>query len=649
VKHAAAVVLVLLACSGEGFAWARSQSQETRLAQAERAYRTGQYDEAINIQRQLTASDTSPVAARRGLIRSLAAVGRYDEAEAAGRRFLGLADGAQVANVLGEVLAARGRDAAAESLYTRAVSGRAADSLTAKLNLAVLHFERGDRTRAMQEFDAFIDIYNRGARRLTAAELMAVGTACKYLGRDDPQLFKDALTAYDRAIAADSTDPEPRIRLGELFTEKYSGSDAQQTLDAALAHNPKHPRALVASARRRYQDGEPGATELLRQSIAVNPGYADAHVFLAQLAIDAEDYATALDEANKALATDPTSAPALAMLGATRYLQGDAAGFDDVSRRAAAANPSDATFYIVLAQASARNRLYKEAAAFARKGTELDAKAWPAWGLLGMNELRTGLMREGRGHLDQAFKGDPYDVWIKNTLDLLDATATYPETSSPRFRFVVDSAESGLFTLYAASLAEEAYDSLAARYGYRPPTPIRLEVYANHADFSVRTVGLAGLGALGVSFGNVMAMDSPSARPVGEFNWGSTLWHELAHVFTLGMTDHRVPRWLSEGLSVYEERRARHGWGADVTPDFLLAFKAGRLAPPSRMNDGFIRPQYPQQVIHSYYEASLLCEMIEKEFGPRAIVDMLNGYKSGFSSACSGRIPRRSTRSSTPT
>src|SRR6185503_18134860 len=124
-----------------------------------------------------------------------------------------------------------------------------------------------------------------------------------------------------------------------------------------------------------------------------------------------------------------------------------------------------------------------------------------------------------------------------------------------------DRKESALLSIYGSALAEEAYDSLAARYGYKPATPVRVEVYNSHADFSVRTVGLAGLGALGVSFGNVVAMDSPSAREGGEFNWGSTLWHELAHVFTLGMTAHRVPRWLSEGLSVVEERRARRTWG----------------------------------------------------------------------------------------
>jgi tetratricopeptide (TPR) repeat protein len=138
------------------------------------------------------------------------------------------------------------------------------------------------------------------------------------------------------------------------------------------------------------------------------------------------------------------------------------------------------------------------------------------------------------------------------------------------------------------------------------------------------------LGALGISFGPVLAMDAPSARDVGAFHWGATAWHELAHTFTLGVTDDRVPRWLSEGLSTLEERRAGPGWGDVVTPAFLMAYASGKVPPPSRLNDGFVRPEFPEQVLFSYYSASLVCEMVEKEFGPNAINALLAAYKDGL-------------------
>ena len=112
---------------------------------------------------------------------------------------------------------------------------------------------------------------------------------------------------------------------------------------------------------------------------------------------------------------------------------------------------------------------------------------------------------------------------------------------------MIEKDESPILSIYLKDLAEQAYATFAKKYAYTPPPPIRIEVYRSHADFSVRTVGLAGLGALGVSFGTTLAFDSPAAKDAGPFNWGSTVWHELAHTFTLGSTDNRIPRWLLGG------------------------------------------------------------------------------------------------------
>ena len=211
--------------------------------------------------------------------------------------------------------------------------------------------------------------------------------------------------------------------------------------------------------------------------------------------------------------------------------------------------------------------------------------------------------------------GPAYDVWTKNTLDLLDTAPQYEEVSGEHVTLVIERKDAPLVALYALPLAERAFAELAARYRYQPPGRIRIELYRSHADFSVRTVGLAGLDALGVSFGPVIALLAPAARPPGEYNWGSTLWHELTHTFTLGVSGNKVPRWLSEGLSVHEEHRANPSWGSDATAPFLQAVLANRLVNVSRMNDGFMRPAYPEQISFSYYQASLLCEMIEKEHG----------------------------------
>ena len=118
---------------------------------------------------------------------------------------------------------------------------------------------------------------------------------------------------------------------------------------------------------------------------------------------------------------------------------------------------------------------------------------------------------------------------------------------------------------HAIPLAKEAMATLSKRYNFTPAGPILIEMFPKHDDFAVRTIGLPGMiGALGACFGRVVTLDSPKARPPGDFNWGETLWHELAHVFTIQMSKQRVPRWLTEGVSVWEERRARPEWGREM-------------------------------------------------------------------------------------
>jgi cellulose synthase operon protein C len=593
------------------------------------ALRTGRYQEAISILSRVPASDDQWSAAQRDLVQAYATIGKYDDAERVARQGTADTRGAELWNTLGEVLLMRGKRSPAESAFVRAGAAHASDSLTAAVNLAVLHYDRGERDRAMKEFDHFIDVYNSAAATLTSAELTAVGTAVAYLGANDPQLFKDALKAYDRAVSEDPANADARVRLGELFLRKYNFADAQTSFDEVLQSNPSNPRALLGAARRLEADGQAGGDSLLRAALTINPDYVDARTLHAQMLMGLEDYAGAQRDIDRALAVNPSSLDAVAVAAAIKYLTHDQAGFDALRQRALSLDPADADFYSTLGELASEVRLYRAAADFAKSGVALAPKDWHAWSVLGMNQLRLGDIAEGRKSLETSFAGDPYNVWVKNTLDLLDTYKNYDLIPSEHFQFMIEKDESAILSVYLRDLAERAYTTFSKHYAYTPPPPIRVEVYRSHADFSVRTVGLAGLGALGVSFGTTLAFDSPAAKDAGPFNWGSTVWHELAHTFTLGMTDNRVPRWLSEGLSVYEEHHATPGWGFGVTPDFLAAFKSGKLVPVSRMNDGFMHPAYPAQVQYSYFQASLVCELIARDWGDSTLLKMLQAYKGG--------------------
>src|ERR1700753_275652 len=156
--------------------------------------------------------------------------------------------------------------------------------------------------------------------------------------------------------------------------------------------------------------------------------------------------------------------------------------------------------------------------------------------------------------------------------------------------------------------------------------PVQVEVYPNHEDFAVRTMGMPGLGALGVTFGQVVAMDSPSARKPGDFNWGSTLWHEMSHVYILTATGGRVPRWFTEGLAVHEETQVSPEWGEPVSPDILVAIRDKKLLPVAKLDRGFVFPDYPAQVIVSYFQAGSMCDFITEKWGEEKLLEMVHSY-----------------------
>lgn len=618
-----AALLLALATALSVAAPLAAQAEANALA----ALASGEYDDAIRQLRRLARDRAATVAVDRALARGLAEVGRYEEAERAARDGRDR-HGAALDNVLGEMLVEQGRYQEAAASFRSAMAAGADDEVTARVNLAELQLRTGQRDEAMRAFDGFIDFYNR-TTSLTSAELTAVGIAVRHLGVEESQLLQDALRAFDEAVAADPSNPEPHLRTGQLFLDTYRSPDARESYQQVLARNPRHPQAILGMALAHEFDGSPEAMGTARSALEINPDLVPARTLLARLHLRLEEYPAAEEEARAALEVNPSSLEALSVLAATWFLRDRHEDFEAVRGQVRALNPQYPGLLTTVADMAVQTRRYADAVTLAAEAVAIDPYSWKARGILGINQLRVGAIEEGQAELERAFAGDPFNPWYKNTLDLLDTFERYRITETEHFIIAIDGREAELLAPFVAELAERTYQALAERYQYEPPTPIRLELFPSHADFSVRTVGLAGLGALGVSFGSVVAMDSPSARNRGEFNWASTLWHEIAHVFHLALSNHRVPRWLAEGFAVYEQRRGAPSWGHNLNPGFLIAYHQGRVLPVSQLNNGFVRPSYGDQVVHSYYQASLVCELIARDHGPEALVAMLREYAAG--------------------
>src|SRR5918994_1850110 len=303
-------------------------------------------------------------------------------------------------------------------------------------------------------------------------------------------------------------------------------------------------------------------------------------------------------------------------------------------KRALDYNPRYGSVYEQLAHFEIMRRRYREATTLLQRAEDVQPDLWSARAELGSNLLRLGQIDEAREQLKAAYSGDPYSPTTVNSLRLLDRIDQFDVSSTPVavagdsyvVRLRLHRSESSVLEPYAIDLMQQGIATFTRRYGFKLQEPVTIELYPDHDDFAVRVAALPGIGLLGVTFGYVVAMDSPSGRASGDFHWGSTLWHELAHVFTLEATDHRVPRWLSEGISVFEEWRTGPTPGVVVPPDVITALSEDKFLPVSDLDSGFIRPTYPNQIQVSYVQAGLICLFVEQRWGFERLSTLLHQF-----------------------
>ena len=235
---------------------------------------------------------------------------------------------------------------------------------------------------------------------------------------------------------------------------------------------------------------------------------------------------------------------------------------------------------------------------------------------------RQGDFDEAKKALEKGFAGDSYNRMAKNLLTLFDDYEHFVPRTSKNFRMLFHKSEEAVMSRYNAPLLEEAWVKLTEKYGFEPVSPVNYEMFHRHDDFAVRTLGFPGLGASGACFGPLITMASPHAMPFAGHNWASTAWHEFAHVVTVQLSKGRVPRWFTEGLSVYEERCGRQHWQRPMHRLLIGRLKAGGLTPIKDLNAQFTRGN----VLLAYFHASWVVDYVVERGGFGKIVEMLKAY-----------------------
>jgi cellulose synthase operon protein C len=438
------------------------------------------------------------------------------------------------------------------------------------------------------------------------------------------QMYQDANNEFRAAVARSDGNAMYRVRWGLLLHERFNNKDADDLFKEALQRDAKYAPAYLGMALVSADGFDSKAVEYATKAVALDPKLVEAHELLASLALEDSDTAEAVKEADAAIQMSPDALDGMAIRAAVELLADRSP--DTWLRKIYQVNSTYGQAYALIAYHLVLNRRYEDGIAYYRKALDIDPKLWSARSQLGINLMRLGQENEPLQQLELCYQNGFRNEATVNSLRLLDSYKNFVTFRDDTTILRLQKKEADLLRPYVGDLLHRAMATYEKKYKMKLSGPVQVEVYPDHEDFAVRTLGMPGLGALGVTFGNVVAMDSPSGRKPGSFHWGSTLWHEMSHVYILSATNHRVPRWFTEGLAVHEETQANPEWGDRVTPEILLALRDKKLLPIAQLDSGFVRPQYADQVVVSYFQAGRICDYIQSRWGDDKLLDMVHSF-----------------------
>ncbi len=428
-------------------------------------------------------------------------------------------------------------------------------------------------------------------------------------------------------------DGEPRSRdaflvAGELALDKQDPGLASRTFRRGLEYFIDDPDLLAGLAASFRDSDRQQMVALAQAALAQNPRQIPARLLMAEHQMNAEDFGAAQLEISQVTLVNPRHPKAHALLSAIALLQNRdeaAAQHRETALADWATNPE--VDHVIGLQLSQRYR-FSEGAAAQRRALEADPLYVPAQVELARDLLRLGEEEKGWFFADLAHERDGYNIDAYNLTTLHDRIDDFATVESPHFRVRMSATEAAIYGDRALALLETARADLTARYGIELSRRTTVEIYPNSQDFAVRTFGMPGVAAgyLGVCFGSVFTVNSPASQRA---NWEAVLWHEFAHVITLTMSENRMPRWLSEGISVYEEVRRNPSWGQRMSADYYRRIISGKTNAVSRMSAAFMEAEDQASTIFAYYQSYLVVDYLIDQYGFEPLQKLLRDLGRG--------------------
>jgi tetratricopeptide (TPR) repeat protein len=461
-----------------------------------------------------------------------------------------------------------------------------------------------------------------------ADDVIALGRAALHMGAD-PKLVIDRL--YTPAKKSAPNEREVYLALGKLALDKGDFQLAANYYKEGIGKHPDDPDMHYGYAQAFAPSDREVMAAAIEKTLELNPNYIPCHLTQIEHLIDGEQYDTAEEVIQKVLKINEWQPEAWCYRAIIAHLKNDPKA--ERSGRATAlkhySNNPDVD-HLIGRKLSAKYR-FQEGSEYQRQALKFAEGHLQAKIQLAQDLLRLGDEEEGWDLALEVAAEDEYDVTAYNLSTLKATTDKFTSLTNEHFILRMDPHEAEIYGKRALALLTEAHRELTKKYNTKLVRTTRVEIFPDQNDFGVRTFGMPdNPGFLGVCFGSLITANSPASASGNHSNWEAVLWHEFAHVITLTMTQNKMPRWLSEGISVYEELAKNPSWGQTMTPKYKGFINDGDLTPVSKLSLAFLRPKTSAHLQFAYYEAYLVVDFIVREFGQEALRKILHDLGDGM-------------------
>ena len=476
------------------------------------------------------------------------------------------------------------------------------------------------------------DLNEMGANRSYARDaesLVALGEAAVLMGAD-PKLVLDNF--FEPAKKREPKSRDAYLAAGNLALQKQDYGLASKYFKEGLKVQPEDPEMHFGMARAFEPDDRQEMMKSLETVFKTNPRHVPALLLVADHLIDSEAYEEAEENLTKVEAINANHPELWAFRAVIAHVQNKEDVEKEAQEKALKFNENNPRVKHLIGLKLSQKYRFQEGSEFQRQAVAWDKDYLPAKFQLAQDLLRLGEEEEGWRLAEAVHKADAYSVGAYNLVTLKDTLSKFETVTNLDFVLRMSGHEHSIFGDDVLGLLGEANSTLVKKYEATLAGPTTVELFPEQKDFAIRTFGMpGGVGYLGVCFGRVITANSPASQAAHPSNWKAMLWHEFCHVVTLQLTKNRMPRWLSEGISVYEEKVANPTWGQAMNARYREMVLKGDMKPVDEMSSAFMAPESNLHLQFAYYQSYLVVEYIVQKYGHDALKKILVDLGDGVS------------------